>query len=228
MSFPAVQSAARRLVFAIFAVLPVLAVADGQVRPLPDPQTGTAKGEASPQTVVFTGGCFWGVQAVFQQLKGVVSATTGYAGGALKSPSYAQVGMGNTGHAESVQVVFDPAQISYGQLLKVFFAVAHDPTELNRQGPDSGTQYRSAVFATTAEQQRVAASYVRQLETAQIFRSPIVTEVSRLSAFHPAEAYHQNYVARHPDSLYVRINDLPKLAHLQETFPQLIKTADKP
>lgn len=228
MSFPALQGAARRLVFAIFAALPVLAVADGQVRPLPDPQTGTAKGEASPQTVVFAGGCFWGVQAVFQQLKGVVSVTSGYAGGALKSPSYDQVGMGNTGHAESVQVVFDPAQISYGQLLKVFFAVAHDPTELNRQGPDSGTQYRSAVFVTTAEQQRVAASYVRQLETAHVFRSPIVTEVSRLSAFYPAEAYHQNYVARHPDSLYVRINDLPKLAHLQETFPQLIKAVDKP
>lgn len=227
MPFPALQRVVRRLAFAVLAVLPIMAVAGGQLRPLPDPQMDMAKGADVRQSAVFAGGCFWGVQAVFQQLKGVVSATSGYAGGALKSPSYEQVSLGDTGHAESVQVVYDPHQISYGQLLKVFFAVAHDPTELNRQGPDSGTQYRSAVFATTAEQQRVAAAYIRQLESDHVFGSPIVTEVSRLSAFYPAEAYHQNYVARHPDSFYVRINDLPKLVNVQQTFPQLIKQAGK-
>lgn len=225
MPFPAFLGVARLV---LFAALPLTAMADGQVRRLPEPQIDLAQGAETRQTAVFAGGCFWGVQAVFQQLNGVISATSGYAGGMLKSPSYDQVSQGDTGHAESVQVVYDPHKISYGQLLKVFFSVAHDPTQLNRQGPDSGTQYRSAVFAVTAEQQRVASSYIHQLDAGQVFRSPIVTEVSRLASFYPAETYHQNYVARHPDSLYVRINDLPKLAHLQEAFPQLLKGTHKP
>ncbi len=177
--------------------------------------------KAAPQTAVFAGGCFWGVEAVFRHVKGVSSAVSGYAGGTVKSPSYEMVSSGSTGHAESVEVTYDPAQVSYGQLLKVFFSVAHDPTELNRQGPDRGTQYRSAIFTTSDEQARVARAYIAQLDRAKVFDAPIVTQVVALPAFYEAEAYHQNYAALHPMNPYIAFNDLPKVAHLKEQFPKL-------
>jgi peptide-methionine (S)-S-oxide reductase len=175
------------------------------------------------ETAVFAGGCFWGVQAVFQHVHGVTSATSGYSGGASSTAEYEVVSTGQTGHAESVQVVFDPSQVTYGQLLKVFFSVAHDPTELNRQGPDSGTQYRSAIFFANDEQKRVASAYIAQLDQAKAFPSPIVTQVVPLKAFYPAEAYHQNYATLHPDNPYIAINDAPKVDHLREQLPELYK-----
>ncbi|HYL87690.1 MAG TPA: peptide-methionine (S)-S-oxide reductase MsrA [Burkholderiales bacterium] len=190
--------------------------------PLPDPAADVplAK-EHGTASAVFAGGCFWGVEAVFENVKGVSDAVSGYSGGNLPSPTYEQVSSGRTGHAESVRVTYDPSKVSYGQLLKVFFAVAHDPTQLNRQGPDSGTQYRSAIFYANAEQQRVAHAYIAQLTDARSFRRPIVTEVAPLKAFYPAEGYHQNYLVQHPDQPYIVINDLPKLAALKTELPQL-------
>lgn len=169
-------------------------------------------------TVVFAGGCFWGVQAVFEHVKGVKTAVSGYAGGTVRSPSYEDVSSGTTGHAESVQVVFDPSQISFGKLLEIFFSVAHDPTEKNRQGPDVGTQYRSAVFYMTDEQRRITEAYITQLADAKVYARPIVTEVSRLHAFYPAEAYHQHYAMLHPDSPYIATYDLPKVAALKSRY----------
>src|SRR3954453_5179747 len=151
------------------------------------------------QTAVLAGGCFWGIQAVFQHVKGVKEATSGYSGGSVASPDYEEVSSGNTGHAESVKITFDPSQISYGQLLKVFFSVAHDPTQLNRQGPDSGTQYRSVIFYTSDEQKKVAEAYIAQLNTAKVYKKPIVTKLGPLEAFYPAEAYHQDYLTLHPN-----------------------------
>ena len=180
-----------------------------------------ASAKSSRQNVVFAGGCFWGVQAVFQHIKGVTEATSGYAGGAADTAKYGLVSTGGTGHAESVRVTFDPAQVSFGQLLQVFFSVAHDPTELNRQGPDEGTQYRSAVFFTTPDQQRVTATYIAQLEGNKLLGGRIVTQVAPLAAFYPAETYHQDYARRHPDDPYIRINDAPKVAHLRQLFPAL-------
>lgn len=192
------------------------------VTALPDPvldqPVAAAKGE---QTIVLAGGCFWGVQAVFQHVKGVISATSGYAGGTVSSPSYEQVSTGTTGHAESVKIVFDSSQVSLGQLLKVFFSVAHDPTELNRQGPDVGPQYRSAVFYTTEAQHRIVQAYIAQLTKAKTFRAPIVTEVAPLRAFHEAEGYHQNYYNLHPNQPYIVINDRPKVEALKTQFAQL-------
>ncbi len=210
----------------IRTVLPLLALSacmsSSLAGPLPDPATdlplAKAHGSAS---AVFAGGCFWGVEAVFENVKGVTEAVSGYSGGTLPSPTYEQVSSGRTGHAESVRVTYDPSQVSYGQLLKVFFAVAHDPTELNRQGPDTGTQYRSAIFYANADQQRVAQAYIAQLKDARSFRRPIVTEVTPLKAFYPAEAYHQNYLVQHPDQPYIVFNDLPKLAALKAELPQL-------
>jgi peptide-methionine (S)-S-oxide reductase len=175
------------------------------------------------QTAVLAGGCFWGIQAVFQHVKGVKEATSGYSGGSLASPDYEEVSSGNTGHAESVKITFDPSQVSYGQLLKVFFSVAHDPTELNRQGPDTGTQYRSVIFYGDEEQQRIAQAYVAQLEQAKLFAAPIVTQVVPLKAFYVAESYHQNYARLHPDNPYIAINDAPKVEHLRLEFPDLYK-----
>jgi peptide-methionine (S)-S-oxide reductase len=175
----------------------------------------------SQETAVIAGGCFWGIQAVFQHVKGVVSATSGYSGGSIKNPGYELVSSGETGHAESVKIIYDPSQITYGQLLRVFFSVAHDPTELNRQGPDTGTQYRSAIFYGNDEQKRVASAYIAQLQQAKVFPRPLVTQVVPLTAFYPAEAYHQNYAERHPDSLYIVVNDAPKVAHLRTQFPDL-------
>jgi peptide-methionine (S)-S-oxide reductase len=173
------------------------------------------------ETAVLAGGCFWGVQAVFQHVKGVISATSGYAGGSVKNPDYEMVSTGETGHAESVKIVYDPSQITYGQLLRVFFSVAHDPTELNQQGPDTGTQYRSAIFYNSNEQKRIAEAYIRQLDGARVFPRQIVTQVALLKAFYKAEDYHQDYAARHPDNAYIGYNDAPKVAHLRQQFPEL-------
>lgn len=186
--------------------------------PSTDSSLASTKGE---QTAVFSGGCFWGVQAVFERVKGVISATSGYAGGDVKNPDYEMVSTGSTGHAESVQVKYDPSQITYGQLLRVFFSVAHDPTELNRQGPDEGTQYRSAVFFTNDEQKKIVESYVAQMEQDKVFPRKIVTQIAALKAFYPAEGYHQQYFDRHPESLYIVYNDKPKVEALKKEFPQL-------
>jgi peptide-methionine (S)-S-oxide reductase len=186
--------------------------------PTVDAAIATSKAE---QTVVVAGGCFWGIQAVFQHVKGVTNATSGYSGGSAKTAEYELVGTGETGHAESVKITYDPSQITYGQLLRVFFSVAHDPTQLNRQGPDSGSQYRSAIFYNSDEQKRIAAAYVVQLEKARVFSHPIVTQVVPLQAFYPAEAYHQDYATHHPDSPYIVYNDAPKVAHLRQEFPEL-------
>jgi len=173
------------------------------------------------ETAVLSGGCFWGVQAVFQHVKGVISATSGYAGGSEKDAQYEIVSTGETGHAESVQVVYDPSQITYGELLRVFFTVAHDPTQLNRQGPDEGTQYRSAIFYANDEQKRIADAYVAQIDQAKVFSHRIVTQIVHLQGFYPAEAYHQNYAALHPNQPYIVFNDAPKVEHLKQQFPDL-------
>ena len=175
------------------------------------------------ETAVFAGGCFWGIQAVYQHVKGVKSSVSGYAGGQTASPSYYEVSSGRTGHAESVRIVFDPSQVSYGQLLRIFFAVAHDPTQLNRQGPDVGTQYRSEIFYTNAAQKKIAAAYIEQLGGARTFTRPIVTRVSSLSRFNVAEDYHQNYANEHPNDPYIRFNDAPKVAALKSEFAAMYK-----
>jgi peptide-methionine (S)-S-oxide reductase len=175
----------------------------------------------SQETVALAGGCFWGVQAVFEHLKGVRSVTAGYSGGHVNSPGYALVSSGITGHAESVSIAFDPSQISYGQILMIFFSVAHDPTQLNRQGPDDGTQYRSAIFYSGEEQRRIATAYVDQLDAAKVYPRKIVTEVVPFKAFFRAEEYHQDYLRTHTDQPYIIYNDLPKLEHLKKQFPEL-------
>ena len=189
---------------------------------IPDPAVDeTLASQKGQETVVVSGGCFWGVQAVFQHVKGVTSATSGYSGGTVKNPNYEQVSSGETGHAESVQIVYDPSKITLGQLLKVFFSVAHDPTELNRQGPDTGTQYRSIIFFSNTDQQRIAQSYVDQLNQSKVFSQPIVTQIVPLKAFYRAEDYHQNYATEHPENPYIAMFDLPKLKNLQQQFPGL-------
>lgn len=172
------------------------------------------------ETAIFAGGCFWGVQGVFQHVKGVTSALSGYAGGTAQTANYDTVSGGNTGHAESVRVTFDPQQVSYGQLLQIYFSVAHNPTELNRQGPDRGTQYRSAIFPLTESQQQVAEAYIAQLDASQRFAKPLVTRIENKGHFYPAEAYHQNFLNDNPDYPYIVINDLPKIKQLQQLFPQ--------
>jgi peptide-methionine (S)-S-oxide reductase len=186
--------------------------------PVIDASRASAPGQ---QTAVISGGCFWGVQAVFQHVKGVISATSGYSGGSSKTAEYEVVSTGETGHAESVQIVYDPSQITYGELLRVFFSVAHDPTQLNRQGPDEGTQYRSSIFFTNEEQKKIAEAYIAQLDQAKIFPRRIVTQVVPLKAFYPAEAYHQNYATLHPNQPYIVYNDAPKVEHLRQEFPDL-------
>ena len=173
---------------------------------------------ATEDTAVFAGGCFWGVEAVFEHVKGVKSAVSGYAGGNAANPSYEQVSSGDTGHAESVRVIYDPSQVSYGKLMQIFFSVVHDPTQLNRQGPDHGTQYRSAIFYTNAKQQQAAEAYIKQLTAAKTFPRPIVTQVAKLNGFYPAEEYHQDYLAHHPNQLYIVINDKPKVEALKRQF----------
>ena len=185
--------------------------------------TAAHRSAPATETAVFAGGCFWGVEAVFDHVKGVVEATSGFAGGAVAKPSYGDVSTGDTGHAESVRVVYDPTQVSYEQLLRVFFLVAHDPTQLNRQGPDVGTQYRSVVFYRDSAQKRAAESYVAQLQQRHAFKRPIVTEIVPLRAFYEAEAYHQNYLEHHPNEPYIVINDAPKLVALRSAMPELYR-----
>ena len=190
--------------------------------PVPAPAVDAPRTATSgQQTAVLSGGCFWGVQAVFQHVKGVIKATSGYSGGWAKTAEYETVSTGETGHAESVEVVYDPSQITYGELLRVFFSVAHDPTQLNRQGPDQGTQYRSSIFYSSDEQKRIAEAYIAQLDKAGVFPRRIVTQVVPLQAFYPAEAYHQNYAALHPYQPYIVYNDAPKVEHLRKEFPEL-------
>ena len=212
------------LVSAIFLALVVLvtSAATASAATIPDPTLDApltrTKGE---QTAVFAGGCFWGVQAVFKHVKGVIAVAAGYSGGLARTAHYEMVSTGETGHAESVRITFDPSQVSYGQLLKVFFAVAHDPTEQNRQGPDTGTQYRSAVFYSNADQRRIAQAYINQLNQAAVFKRQIATEVVALASFYDAEDYHQDYALHHPDEPYIVINDLPKVEKLRKDLPGL-------
>lgn len=209
---------------ALLACLHGCVWADGQTATLPDPTIDMPLAKTSAQEeAVFAGGCFWGVQAVFQHVRGVVAATSGYAGGTAATARYEIISSGRTGHAESVKVLYDPAKITYGQLLKVYFWVAHDPTQLNRQGPDTGTQYRSEIFAQNAEQRSIAEAYIAQLDAVHVFPRKIVTNVTQLTAFYAAEDYHQNYVTLHPNNAYIVINDRPKVEHLKVAFPNLYK-----
>jgi peptide-methionine (S)-S-oxide reductase len=193
---------------------------------IPAPTIDASAGSDAPQTVVLAGGCFWGVQGVFQHTKGVTRAVSGYSGGSREAAVYETVSGGRTGHAESVEITFDPRQISYGKILQIYFSVAHDPTQLNRQGPDTGTQYRSAVFYTNPDQQRVTETYVDQLNKAGVFKRPIVTQIVPLAAFYPAEAYHQDYLTLHPNQPYIAYNDLPKIENLKRLFADIYR--DKP
>jgi peptide-methionine (S)-S-oxide reductase len=190
----------------------------------PAPAVDQAASAAHTATAVFAGGCFWGVEAVFDRLNGVTNAVSGFAGGNAATAHYEIVSSGTTGHAESVQVTYDPSKISYGKLLEVFFSVAHDPTELNRQGPDEGTQYRSAIFFSDPEQKRVAEAYIQQLNAAKIFHGKIVTQVTPLKGFFAAEEYHQHFLDRNPNNPYIVYNDIPKVKHLQQEFPDLLKS----
>jgi peptide-methionine (S)-S-oxide reductase len=189
---------------------------------VPAPVVDAAKvANSGEQTAVVAGGCFWGIQAVFQHVKGVISATSGYSGGDARTAKYEVVSTGETGHAESVKITYDPSQITFGELLRVFFSVAHDPMQLNRQGPDEGSQYRSVIFYGNDEQKKIAQAYIAQLDRAKVFPRAIVTQVVPLAAFYPAEAYHQDYATRHPDQPYIVYNDAPKVAHLRQQFPEL-------
>jgi peptide-methionine (S)-S-oxide reductase len=196
----------------------------GAAAPQPPKPAQDAKPVTSDeQTAVLAGGCFWGVEAVFERLAGVKDVVSGFAGGARGSAHYDVVSTGTTGHAEAVKITYNPAQITYADLLKVFFTVAHDPTQLNRQGPDEGTQYRSSIFYGTPEQRAIAEAFIKELNDAKVFPHRVVTAVVSLEGFYPAEAYHQNFVRRNPNYPYVVYNDLPKLEHLQKAFPELLK-----
>ena len=201
-------------------VLPGLAAEESHIVPAPAASEPTPEGT---QVAVLAGGCFWGVQGVFQHVKGVTSAVSGYAGGDKKTAEYETVSSGRTGHAESVKITYDPRQISYGHLLQVYFSVAHNPTQLNRQGPDVGTQYRSAIFPTNAEQARVAKAYIGQLNQARVFDAAIVTKIEPGKEFFPAEDYHQDYLTLHPNQPYIYYNDLPKISDLKRIFPDLYR-----
>jgi peptide-methionine (S)-S-oxide reductase len=203
------------LAITAFLATPSLAAEEAVVIPAPVTDAQAADGM---QTAVIAGGCFWGVQGVFQHTAGVVNAVSGYAGGSKATADYSTVSNGSTGHAESVQIKYDPKKISYGKLLQIFFSVAHDPTQLNRQGPDSGTQYRSAIFTTNDEQKKVADAYIAQLNAAKVYSKPIVTKVGPLEAFYPAEAYHQDYLTLHPNQPYIAYNDIPKVENLKKIF----------
>jgi peptide-methionine (S)-S-oxide reductase len=205
------------LAIAGFVAAPSLAAEDAVVIPAPAMDAPASDGV---QTVVLSGGCFWGVQGVFQHTAGVVNAVSGYAGGNKSTAQYDTVSTGTTGHAESVQVKYDPKKISYGKLLQIFFSVAHDPTQLNRQGPDSGTQYRSAIWTTTPEQKKVTDAYIAQLNAAKVYAKPIVTKVGPLEGFYPAEAYHQDYLTLHPNQPYIAYNDIPKVENLKKIFAE--------
>jgi peptide-methionine (S)-S-oxide reductase len=209
----------------LLKMLPVLALAactaDAAVVSLPDPATDAplAKGKTT-ETAVLAAGCFWGVEGVYEHVKGVTNVVSGYSGGTPQNPTYEQVSSGSTGHAESVRITYDPSVISYGQILKIFFSVVHDPTQLNRQGPDVGTQYRSAIFYANDEQKRIAQAYLSQLQAAKVFPRPIATELAPLRAFYMAEAYHQDFMARNPSYPYIVVHDKPKVEALQKQFPE--------
>jgi peptide-methionine (S)-S-oxide reductase len=212
-----------RSIGAAFVVLAAIAAVGASTPPFPSPQKDTRAAPGAPQTAVLAGGCFWGVEAVFERLNGVTDVVSGFAGGSKATAHYEIVSLGMTGHAESVRITYDPAQITYGQVLRVFFSVAHDPTQLNRQGPDSGPQYRSSIFYATDQQREIATAYIEQLDAAQVFKRRIVTTVVPLEGFYPAEAYHQDFVRQNPTYPYVVYNDLPKLEHLKKAFPELLK-----
>ncbi|HEY1630052.1 MAG TPA: peptide-methionine (S)-S-oxide reductase MsrA [Rhizomicrobium sp.] len=209
----------------VLALVATSACADQTPRALPAPVVDEHS-TAATETAVLAGGCFWGVQGVFEHVKGVTQVVSGYAGGNVKDPDYETVSAGGTGNAESVRVTFDPRQVSYGRVLQIFFSVAHDPTELNRQGPDEGPNYRSDVFAQNAEQLKIARAYVDQLTKAHAFAEPIVTRLDTYTNFYPAEAYHQDYLIHNPDSMYIQMNDLPKIANLKRIYPGFY--SDKP
>lgn len=190
---------------------------------LPDAKLDAPLATGKQQVAVFAGGCFWGVEAVFEHVKGVKDVVSGYSGGSAMTARYSMIGTGKTGHAEAVRVVYDPKLVSYGQLLQVYFSVAHDPTQLNRQAPDVGPQYRSQIFSASPQQEEIANAYIAQLTKAKAFSAPIVTKVEPLKAFYPAEASHQNYLRLHPNEPYIVYNDAPKLVHLKQLFPQLYK-----
>ena len=214
-------------VLGVFALgrlaLPLAAPAE-KARVIPPPAVDESPGQAKSEVMVLAGGCFWGVQGVFQHVKGVTNALSGYAGGQKNSAHYEIVGLGTTGHAESVQVTYDPRQVTYGKLLQIFFSVVHDPTQLNRQGPDSGTQYRSAIFPADAEQARIARAYIAQLGQARVFDAAIVTKIEMDRPFYEAEAYHQDFLTRHPTHPYIAINDIPKVNDLKQFFPDAYKS----
>ncbi|NMK45966.1 peptide-methionine (S)-S-oxide reductase MsrA [Achromobacter sp. Bel] len=193
---------------------------------IPPPAVDQAKDTAAQEKAVMAGGCFWGVQAVFQHVKGVTNAVSGYAGGKASTANYDTVSSGRTGHAEAVEITYDPKQVSYGELLQIYFSVAHDPTQLNRQGPDSGTQYRSTVFPSNDSQRKVAEAYIAQLNQTGVYPKALATTVEPLQAFYPAEGYHQDYLVRHPYSMYIMVNDVPKVENLAKTFPDRYR--DKP
>jgi peptide-methionine (S)-S-oxide reductase len=208
--------------FACSLLLACATAAGASNPPIPAPLADASLvKQPAQETAVFAGGCFWGVQSVFQRVKGVIATTAGYSGGSAKTATYKQVVKETTGHAESVEVIFDPSKITYGQLLRIYFSVAHDPTQLNRQGPDVGTSYRSAIFYVNEEQQRLAKAYIAQLDKQKVFPRPIVTEVEPLKAFYRAEDYHQDYAYNNPDNPYIQVCDRPKIAALQEQFPEL-------
>ena len=217
------------VLFVVAVAMGVRSMVFGQVRTekLPAPAMDEHAGAGHSETAVFAGGCFWGVQTTFQRIKGVTATTAGYSGGTKETANYGAVSSETTGHAESVKVVFDPSRISYGTLLRVFFSVVHDPTQLNRQGPDVGTSYRSVIFYTTPEQEKIARAYIAQLDAAQSFPRKIVTEVVPLKAFYDGEDYHQDYAEKNPDNPYIQVCDIPKVAALKAQFPELFQEYKK-
>jgi len=208
--------------FAVARWVPSIVHAE-KAKPIPAPAVDERPGAATPEVVVLAGGCFWGVQGVYQHVRGVLNAVSGYAGGEKKTAEYETVSTGRTGHAESVQITYDPRQVTYGKLLQIYFSVAHDPTELNRQGPDTGTQYRSAIFIATDDQASVAQAYIAQLNEAHVFSRPIVTKIEPGHTFYPAEGYHQDFLTLNPTYPYIVYNDLPKLENLKRLFPDLYR-----
>jgi peptide-methionine (S)-S-oxide reductase len=219
------SSAARNILMTlVIAFTASLGCSAASKPPIPPPVTDNALSQTpGKQTAVFAGGCFWGTQSVFERVKGVLQTTAGYSGGSAATATYEQVGQENTGHAESVKVVYDPSTITYGQLLRIFFSVAHDPTQLNRQGPDVGESYRSVIFYANDEQQKISKAYIAQLDAAKVFHKPIVTQVVPLKGFYDAEAYHQDYALHNPDNPYILVCDRPKIEALKQQFPELFK-----
>lgn len=215
--FTLAAAAAAALAVTAFVAAPLMAAEEPVVIPAPSTDVESTTGM---QTAVLAGGCFWGVQGVFQHTAGVLNAVSGYSGGEKSTANYNSIQTGTSGHAEAIEIKYDPKQISYGKILQIFFSVAHDPTQLNRQGPDVGSQYRSEIFATTAEQKKIADAYVAQLNAAKVYPKTIATKISALKAFYPAEAYHQDYMTLHPNQPYIVVNDLPKIGYLKKLFAQ--------